>query len=72
LVTGELLQTKDVATAVEALSTHSPEAVSEKKKIYELQLVQIFIITARTIIIYNNHRSAEVMQNKYVMYCNSI
>jgi len=32
LVTGELLQTKDAATAVAALSTHSPEVVSERRK----------------------------------------
>lgn len=41
LVTGELLQTKDVAiTAVEVLSAHSPEVVSVKMKINELQLVK--------------------------------
>jgi hypothetical protein len=33
LVTGELLQTKDVATVVAALSAHSPEVVSGRRKI---------------------------------------
>jgi len=32
LVTGELLQTKDAAAAAAALSTHSPEMVSERRK----------------------------------------
>jgi len=31
LVTGELLQAKDAATAAAVLSAHSPEVVSERK-----------------------------------------
>jgi len=69
LVTGELLPTKDAETVAAVFSTLSPEMVSESRKKYKSQLVQIFIITAST---QKSKVDRILAQNKWTLYYYSI